>query len=302
METTPTKNSSQSRVSPNISVIVPVYNGEKFLSKCIDSILKQEYRNFELIIIDNNSNDGTKKIINSFKNKDKRVRYVFEKKQALGKARNTGIESAKYDIVAMTDSDCLIPKNWLSDLSQILIEENENIVMGFQYDVTNTFWSKLMQDAEEDYVKEVSDGKYINSFDPKNFIARKNILEDIMFDPNQVYMEDVDFYVRSIGKTKIRFAPEIQVGHCNKSSFKKVVRVNFIRAYWVFRLYKKYEDKSKLKNILLFSGTKKSKIILSPLLAIRLFFTNSPRLALYKIIAGGSWMAGEAYWYFKKAK
>ena len=172
-------------------------------------------------------------------------------------------------------------------------------MIGFQYDVTNTFWSRLVQDADEDYMKRVTNGKYINSFDPKNFIARKEILQKIMFDSNQVYMEDADFYIRSKDLTRIRFALEIKVGHHNKSSLYKVIKVNFSRGYWLFKLYTKNKDKNKLKDMPLFTGTNRTKIMMSPILAIALFFKNPPKLAIYKIIAGTSWMAGEAYYYFK---
>lgn len=285
-----------------ISVIVPVYNGEKTLAECLDSILKQKHTEFELIIVNNHSTDSTLKIIEKYEEKDSRVRTVFEEKLSLGAARNKGINSAKYNILAMTDCDCIVPTDWLEKLLEILEKENENVVIGFQYDLTKNFWSKLVQDADEDYMYSVRKEKYINSFDPKNFIAKTEVMKKIMFDSNQTYMEDVDFYVRSKGLIKIRFAGDIKVGHYNKSSLSKVIKVNFSRAFWLVPVYKKNKEKSQMDSMTMFTGMQKSKVLLSPLLAIRLFFTNSPSLAFYKIIAGASWLAGLGYGNYKWKK
>lgn len=285
-----------------ISVVVCVYNGEKTLGECIQNILKQDYKNFELIIVDNNSSDDTKKIIYNFIAKDNRIIYVFEPKLSLGKARNTGIESCKNEIIAMTDSDCVVPHNWLSNLIKILEEEKENIVMGFQYDTIKNFWSKLVQKADEDYINKTRKGKYIDSFDPKNFIARANILKKIMFDSDQTYMEDFDFYLRSRNIVRIRFVPEIKVGHHNKSSLFKIIKVNFIRAYWLVPVYIKNKDEEKVKDIVMFTSRQTNKILFSPFLLVGLFFKTSPDLAFYKIISGISWMCGQTYWYIKNGK
>ena len=91
------------RTSPLISVIVPVYNAERFIGACIESLLAMEYPHdrVEIIVVDNNSTDQTRKIIDSY-----RVVAHREGKQGHSAARQAGIEISRGDIIASTDADC----------------------------------------------------------------------------------------------------------------------------------------------------------------------------------------------------
>ena len=89
-----------------ISVIIPVYNGEKYLSECLDSVLNQTYQNLEVIVVNDGSSDNTQSIIDSYADKDTRIRnYKFEKQQGVAAARNFGIKSAKGKYISFIDSD-----------------------------------------------------------------------------------------------------------------------------------------------------------------------------------------------------
>lgn len=100
-------------VSPFVSVIVPAYNAEKTIKMCIESLLNLDYpkNQYEIIIVDNNSKDKTKEIIQKYP-----VTYLLEDKiQTSYAARNTGIRHAKGEIMAFTDSDCIADYNWLKE-------------------------------------------------------------------------------------------------------------------------------------------------------------------------------------------
>lgn len=84
---------------PKVSVIIPVYNGEKTLARCLNSVLNQTHSNYEVIVVDNNSTDKTKEIINKFKEEDSKIRYAFEPYRSRGAARNKGIETAKLFLI-----------------------------------------------------------------------------------------------------------------------------------------------------------------------------------------------------------
>jgi len=98
---------------PNVSVIVPVHNAEKIVGTCIESILSLDYpkEKMEVIIVDNNSTDSTKRIIEKYP-----VKYLFEEKVGQFHARNLACEHAKGEILAFTDGDCIVDKNWLKNL------------------------------------------------------------------------------------------------------------------------------------------------------------------------------------------
>ena len=80
-----------------VSIIVPVYKTEKYLRKCIDSILKQDYQNIEIIIIDDGSPDNSGRICDEYEKKDNRIKVIHQKNTGLSGTRNLGIDVSKGD-------------------------------------------------------------------------------------------------------------------------------------------------------------------------------------------------------------
>lgn len=114
---------------PKISIIVPVYNGELFLDRCIKSILEQDYQNIELILVDDCSKDNSKTICEKYKSIDKRVKYYrndINKGQA--STRNIGISYSTGDYITFVDNDDTIPKDMYMRLITLANETNLNIV------------------------------------------------------------------------------------------------------------------------------------------------------------------------------
>lgn len=102
--------------SPEISVIVPVYNAEKFLNQCIDSILTQDFSDFELLLIDDGSKDKSGKICDAYAQKDRRVKVFHKENEGVSAARNLGIDNAKGEYIAFIDSDDYIDADYFSIL------------------------------------------------------------------------------------------------------------------------------------------------------------------------------------------
>ncbi len=102
-----------------ISAIISTYNRERYLPKLFESIVKQNYLNFEIIIIDNNSPGNTKELSDNFlkNNSTLNIRYFLEKKQGLSFARNRGIQEAKGDIITFLDDDAYISENYFERIS-----------------------------------------------------------------------------------------------------------------------------------------------------------------------------------------
>lgn len=95
-----------------ISVIVPVYNVEKYLSRCIDSIISQTFSDFELILVDDGSTDSSGKICDEYGKKDGRVKVIHKRNGGLSSARNCGLENAKGNYICFVDSD-----DWISSVT-----------------------------------------------------------------------------------------------------------------------------------------------------------------------------------------
>lgn len=112
-----------------ISIIVPVYNVEKYVLKCLNSIKEQTYENLEIIIVDDGSEDNSGKICDEFIDNNKSARVFHKKNGGLSSARNYGIRKAKGEIIAFIDSDDYVEKTFISDMYERMIKNDADIVV-----------------------------------------------------------------------------------------------------------------------------------------------------------------------------
>lgn len=112
-----------------ISVIIPVYNIENYLSRCIESILNQTYKNWEAIFINDGSTDNSLNILEKYQKKDNRIKIINKKNEGSGAARNDGIENSNGEYIAFLDSDDWYENNFLEKLYKNLKENNSDIAM-----------------------------------------------------------------------------------------------------------------------------------------------------------------------------
>lgn len=115
--------------NPYISIIVPVYNTEKYLEQCIESILTQTYNNFELILINDGSTDNSKKICEKYQEKDERVSLFNTSNNGVSSARNLGIEKCTGKYITFIDSDDYIERQTL-ELIINKVEDNDLLIIG----------------------------------------------------------------------------------------------------------------------------------------------------------------------------
>lgn len=104
---------------PQISIIVPVYNAEKYLTQCIDSILAQDFTDFELLLIDDGSKDKSGLICDEYAQKDKRIRVFHKENSGVSSTRNLGIDKAQGVYITFIDSDDYVDSNYLSILTSV---------------------------------------------------------------------------------------------------------------------------------------------------------------------------------------
>lgn len=110
-----------------ISVVVPVYNVEKYLPECIDSIISQTYSNIEIILIDDGSTDSSGNICDNYSKKDKRIKVIHKENTGLSDSRNLGINLSKGNLITFIDSDDIIDKNMLEVLYKNMKKEKADI-------------------------------------------------------------------------------------------------------------------------------------------------------------------------------
>ena len=115
--------------NPQISIIVPVYNAEKYLQECADSILKQTFTDFEVIFVDDGSADGSLGILNNYRNKDNRINILRQNHLGAGSARNLGINTARGKYIQFLDADDFFELNMLEELYLQAEKYNADLVM-----------------------------------------------------------------------------------------------------------------------------------------------------------------------------
>ena len=148
-----------------VSIIIPIYNVEKYLRKCIDSALKQTYRDIELVLVDDGSTDSCSQICNDYVSLDSRVKVIHQENGGLSFARNNGFKMARGEYVYFLDSDDYIAKNAIKELYDEAKEKNLDVVLfdGFVIDE-----DEKRDEANRYYIRK---GRYDNVCDGKTLFA-----------------------------------------------------------------------------------------------------------------------------------
>lgn len=193
-----------------ISVIIPAYNEERYIEKCLQSIANQIEKPNEIIVVDNNCADKTIKIAKEFG-----ARVVKEKKQGMIFARNAGFDAAKYEIIARTDADTILPKDWIARIKKAFEDPELGALSGPTYYYN---WKKS---------ERVSHIPSLILFDSLSLLFRNGCLygpnmslrksvwekvkQDVCLDDKKVH-EDVDLSIHLSKLTKIKFDNKLIVG------------------------------------------------------------------------------------------
>jgi glycosyltransferase involved in cell wall biosynthesis len=149
-----------------ISIIVPVYNMEAYIKRCLDSIYKQSYKNLEIIIVDDGSSDDSLKICKEFVEKDNRVKIISQNNQGVSAARNTGIDNATGEYVAFVDSDDYIHPEMYERLYSLLKKNHADVTACF---IRGCWDSNYSEPSRDDIKIEIYNklGAIKSVFDPK---------------------------------------------------------------------------------------------------------------------------------------
>lgn len=139
---------SKDTIMPKLSVVIPVYNVEKYLSRCLDSVLKQTFTDMEIICVNDGSPDNSAKILSDYASRDSRIRIINQENQGLSAARNTGVAAARGKYIGFVDSDDWIDTDFYSTLINLAETHNADIAMaGTKF--TSDFATEKTQSAHE---------------------------------------------------------------------------------------------------------------------------------------------------------
>lgn len=254
---------------PLISVIMPSYNHEKFILKAIESVLKQTCDDFELVIIDDASEDNSSKIIQSFDKNNIKIRSFFhEKNRGIAKTVNECIEKAKGKYISFFSSDDVWIKEKLEKQIEILKKDEDLLVWSegaiidaqgnFTGELFTQMHSALNRKKSGNIFEELLKNNYICG---QSLICKRENLKNIKFDENLKYLNDYKFYVDLAKEYKFCFIPEpltMYRIHGKNSIFSDKIEWKKddirIRSYFL----QKYGDEisSKIKNRILLNISK----------------------------------------------
>ena len=169
------------------SIIVPVYNVEKYIDKCLNSVKNQTYKNFEVLVVNDGSPDDSDVIIKKYLKMDKRFKYFEKVNGGLSDARNYGVKHAKGEYLIFVDSDDYIDVELLEKLNNVLNEEKYDII---RYSATTVFDDGTIVAKH-----------HINDFSGSSTDAIKIITSNYLVEPTWLYAYNRKFY----NKNKISF-------------------------------------------------------------------------------------------------
>ena len=216
-----------------ISIIVPVYNVEKYLERCLDSLVNQTYKNIEIICVNDGSTDHSLDILNEYANKDKRIIIVNNKNRGISDSRNKGIAKATGEYIMFVDSDDWIDLETCQKSLDAMVKYSVDVVM----------WSYVREYDDRSLPKIIFDKDiYFDEKDTKEKIYRRffGLLEEELMQP-----ENADSIVTVWGKlykselilnNNIKFIDTKEIGTCedglfNIEVFKYVKNLYFIKQY-----------------------------------------------------------------------
>lgn len=252
----------KNKYNPMISIIVPVYNVDKYLSTCIDSIINQTYKNLEIILVDDGSTDNCGKICDMYKTIDSRIKVIHKKNGGLSDARNKGIDMSTGKYIGLVDSDDYIHPQMYEILYSNMVKYNGDIVVCnyVKYESYDFYAYQNIDDKVEiynnidslDLVFGEKEGQCIT---PWNKIYNRNIFKNLRFEVGKIYEDKLISHRILYTSKRTIFIPNIlyfyrqRKGSLSHSEF-NIKTLDSLYAYrdaMIF-LYSNANDYAKLKS------------------------------------------------------
>ena len=204
--------------APLISVIVPVYNTEKYLHRCVDSIINQTYQNLEIILVDDGSTDSSGCICDEYAKKDERIKVIHKENAGQGVARNIALEYASGEYVGFVDSDDWIDPRMYQTLYTYAVKDQSDIVVCGRY----LYWddrekqpmfhlaNPVVYSGREALVRLLIYDGIDSALCDK--LCKKSLFKNICFPLERYICEDVDVVYKLLERAK-------QITHCGEGLY-----------------------------------------------------------------------------------
>lgn len=191
-------------IEDKISIIVPVYNVEAYLERCVESILKQTYTNLEILLVNDGSTDHSGELCDQLALRDPRIRVIHKENGGLSDARNRGIEESSSDLIGFIDSDDYIDEDMYETLYHQMLKSKADLSMCGHYDVYHQIPERQVDDImtwelkPEEAIKMVMEAKIL-SVTAVNKLYKKELFEHLRFEIGKI-AEDAFIMIRLINQ------------------------------------------------------------------------------------------------------
>jgi glycosyltransferase involved in cell wall biosynthesis len=231
----------------NISIIVPAFNAANYIDKCLESILNQEVKPLEIIVVDNGSTDDTLTRIHQYED----IVVLSEIIPGASKARNRGAKEAKGKILAFIDSDCQAEQDWIKEAWNTMNnQESIDGLVGFSTGINQNIWAYFFQRSYNDFPNEIQDydGRLLK-IDTKNFFIKREIFLNIGgLDTSIGRSEDVDLGIRlHQAGYHIEYVTTVRVLHLNPIDLSSRLLARFEENFFDYKIFRKIPFKEGIK-------------------------------------------------------
>lgn len=200
---------------PEFSVIVPVYNVEKYIGRCIKSILEQKFADFELILVDDGSTDTSGQICDQYALQDKRIYVLHQENGGVSSARNAGLQRAQGEFISFLDSDDTVESNYLSCMAEVDSDVDlvvcgvKNVFPTGECSIKLYYNNKLIGCIKKEFILDAIENRAIDFVYAKRYKRRLIEKNKIYFDEQMNLGEDTCFVVNYLcGSNSIKYVTE----------------------------------------------------------------------------------------------
>lgn len=236
-----------------VSIVIPVYNVEKYLARCIQSVINQTYENIEIILVDDGSMDSSGKLCDTYKMRDNRIKVIHQRNLGVSAARNVGLDLAEGDSITFIDADDYVAENYIETLVNLMKKEKAEISI-LSYKMTSNYNTEIFK-MKSTNVEKIYTGKDAcrNMMLARDFdscvcckLVNRDVIGEKKFDTNFSIGEDLDFFYRVFLDTK-NVVFKNQVGYAyfqhNSNTINRITKENLLSLAKIENLFELENDK-----------------------------------------------------------
>jgi glycosyltransferase involved in cell wall biosynthesis len=222
--------------TPSLSVVILTFNSDATIGHCLESLIQQEYRDFEVVVVDDNSTDDTLSVVQGYADR-LRLKVTKNGTHIIPRGRNIGIASSSTDLVAFLDSDDSVAPEWTRAIVETFREYPETaLISGVALPAYRTRTAHAI--ALNDHAVRRLFARGVALFYAGNCAINLRVIKDVRFDEDFKFAEDLELWARVQRRYRWKYVPNMQIYYYSKETFRQyatqMYRYGFMKGYYSF--------------------------------------------------------------------